>query len=158
MEVQPQLVLLQKTLLNIEGLGRQIYPELDLWKTAKPFLEKWMNEQVGSRALIRGFKKNLPYIAEKMPDLPELIFDALKKVAEGEAEKQQMQQLDALRQRIKLNQRRLSYTLIGLAGILSAAIILGQPADYHTLLLGVPLLSWIGVITGAVFVWLGLRK
>lgn len=93
-----------------------------------------------------------------MPALPELIFDALKKVAEGEAEKQQMQQIEALTQRVKLNQRRLSYTMIGVAGVLSAAIILGQPADHHTFLLGVPLLSWIGVITGAVFVWLGLKK
>ncbi len=158
MQVQPQLVLLQKTLLNIEGLGRQIYPDLDLWKTAKPFLENWMNEQVGRRALIRGFKKNLPYIAEKMPALPELIFDALKKVAEGEGEQRQAQQMQALQQRIKLNQRRLSYTLIGLAGVVSAAIILGQPADQHTLLLGVPLLSWLGVVTGAVFVGLGLKK
>jgi len=85
MEVQPQLVLLQKTLLNIEGLGRQIYPDLDLWKTAKPFLEKWMNEQVGVKALLKGFKKNLPYIAEKMPDMPELLFEAVKKIAEGES-------------------------------------------------------------------------
>jgi len=67
MEVQPQLVLLQKTLLNIEGLGRQLYPDLDLWTTAKPFLERWMNEQVGAKAMLRGFKDNLPYIVEKLP-------------------------------------------------------------------------------------------
>lgn len=158
MEVQPQLVLLQKTLLNIEGLGRQIYPELDLWKTAKPFLEKWMNDQVGSRAMIRGFKKNLPFIAEKMPAMPELIFDALKKVADSESEKLQAQQMQELKQQIKINQQRLSYTLIGLAGVLGAAIILGQPMEHHMLLLGVPLLSWLGLITGAVFVWLGLKK
>jgi len=72
MEVQPQLVLLQKTLLNIEGLGRQIYPDLDLWQTAKPFLEKWMHDQVGMRSFVNGFKKNLPYIVEKIPDMPEL--------------------------------------------------------------------------------------
>jgi len=90
--------------------------------------------------------------------LPELIFDALKKVAEGEGEKQQAQQMQELKQRIKLNQQRHSYTLIGLAGVISAAIILGQPAGQHTLVMGVPLLSWLGVITGAVFVWLGLKK
>ena len=53
-EIQPQLVLLQKTLLNVEGLGRQLDPELDLWSTAKPFLERWMNEQVGWRGLMRA--------------------------------------------------------------------------------------------------------
>ena len=67
MEVQPQLVLLQKTLLNIEGLGRQLDPDLDLWKTAKPFLERWMNEQVGPRAFIKGLKDNLPQTLEQLP-------------------------------------------------------------------------------------------
>ena len=67
MEVQPQLVLLQKTLLNIEGLGRQLYPELDLWTTAKPFLERWMSEQIGHRAFVGKLKKNLPLFAEKSP-------------------------------------------------------------------------------------------
>ena len=56
-EIQPQLVMLQKTLLNIEGLGRQLDPELDLWTTAKPFLERWMSEQIGWRGLIRSFKQ-----------------------------------------------------------------------------------------------------
>lgn len=73
MEVQPQLVLLQKTLLNIEGLGRQLDPELDLWKTAKPFLDRWMSEQVGMRALVKGMRKNLPKVLEQTPELPTLI-------------------------------------------------------------------------------------
>ncbi|MGM0526266.1 MAG: ubiquinone biosynthesis regulatory protein kinase UbiB [Pseudomonadota bacterium] len=77
MEVQPQLVLLQKTLLYIEGLGRQLYPELDLWKTAKPFLERWMNEQLGWRAVVRSVKENAPYWAEKLPELPNLLFQSL---------------------------------------------------------------------------------
>lgn len=59
-EIQPQLVLLQKTLLNIEGLGRQLDPDLDLWKTAKPFLVKWMNEQVGPKAFLRNLKNEAP--------------------------------------------------------------------------------------------------
>ncbi len=78
MEVQPQLVLLQKTLLYIEGLGRQLYPELDLWKTAKPFLERWMNEQLGWRAVVRSVKENAPYWAEKMPEIPNMIYDSLR--------------------------------------------------------------------------------
>ncbi len=77
MEVQPQLVLLQKTLLNIEGLGRQLDPELDLWKTAKPYLERWMNEQVGWRALLRHTREEAPNWAGTLPQLPRLIHRAL---------------------------------------------------------------------------------
>lgn len=78
MAVQPQLVLLQKTLLYVEGLGRQLYPQLDLWATAKPFLEKWMGEQVGPQAVINSVKERAPFWAEKLPELPELLYDNLK--------------------------------------------------------------------------------
>lgn len=77
MEVQPQLVLLQKTLLAIEGLGRQLYPELDLWTTAKPFLEKWLREQIGPKAMLQQIKQTLPFIAEQLPHMPKLLFDVL---------------------------------------------------------------------------------
>ena len=77
-EIQPQLVMLQKTLLNIEGLGRQLDPELDLWKTAKPFLEKWMHEQVGWRALVRNLKNEAPYWARTLPQVPRLAHQALE--------------------------------------------------------------------------------
>ncbi len=76
-EIQPQLVLLQKTLLNIEGLGRQLDPDLDLWKTAKPFLERWMNEQVGWRALMKNLQTEVPKWAVLLPQLPRLAFHAL---------------------------------------------------------------------------------
>jgi ubiquinone biosynthesis protein len=71
-EIQPQLVMLQKTLLNIEGLGRQIDPDLDLWQTAKPFLERWMDEQVGWRGLLRTIRREAPYWAATLPQLPRL--------------------------------------------------------------------------------------
>ena len=76
-EIQPQLVLLQKTLLNIEGLGRQLDPELDLWKTAKPFLERWMNEQLGWRALMKNLQTEAPKWAALLPQLPRLAHQAL---------------------------------------------------------------------------------
>jgi ubiquinone biosynthesis protein len=76
-EVQPQLVMLQKTLLNIEGLGRQLYPELDLWETAKPFLERWMSEQMGLRGLAGSLKKEAPQWALLLPQLPRLVHRAL---------------------------------------------------------------------------------
>ncbi|CNL22227.1 ubiquinone biosynthesis regulatory protein kinase UbiB [Yersinia proxima] len=78
MEVQPQLVLLQKTLLYVEGLGRQLYPQLDLWTTAKPFLESWLRDQVGLPAIIRALKEKAPFWAEKFPELPELVYDSLQ--------------------------------------------------------------------------------
>lgn len=77
MEVQPQLVLLQKTLLNIEGLGRQLYPELDLWTTAKPFLERWMRDQVGPKAFLARARKNLGPASEQLPELPLLAYRVL---------------------------------------------------------------------------------
>ena len=76
-EIQPQLVLLQKTLLNVEGLGRQLDPELDLWSTAKPFLERWMNEQIGWRALVSQLKNEAPRYAHFLPELPRLLHEAL---------------------------------------------------------------------------------
>jgi len=71
-EIQPQLVMLQKTLLNIEGLGRQLDPDLDLWQTAKPFLERWMDEQVGWRGLVRTIRREAPFWAATLPQLPRL--------------------------------------------------------------------------------------
>jgi len=78
MEVQPQLVLLQKTLLTVEGLGRQLYPELDLWHTAKPFLEKWMAQHFGPKALLYTLRNKFPVWSAKMPELPEAIYDILR--------------------------------------------------------------------------------
>lgn len=75
--IQPQLLLLQKTLLNIEGLGRQLYPELDIWTIGSPFLERWLRKQVGPRAFLRRIKDNLPFWSEKLPDIPNLIYDVL---------------------------------------------------------------------------------
>ncbi len=80
-EIQPQLVLLQKTLLNIEGLGRQLDPDLDLWSTAKPFLEKWMMEQVGPEKLLQQLKAEVPHYAKLLPALPRLLHDALRRQA-----------------------------------------------------------------------------
>ena len=73
MEVQPQLILLQKTLFNIEGLGRQLYPELDLWKTAYPVLKEWMNEQIGFKSVAYDFRKNLPLLRQTARDFPKII-------------------------------------------------------------------------------------
>lgn len=80
MEVQPQLVLLQKTLLNIEGLGRQLYPDLDLWVTAHPFLERWLKDRFHPKALWGQFQRYAPEWMEKFPQVPELIFGGLQQL------------------------------------------------------------------------------
>ncbi len=77
-EIQPQLVLLQKTLLNVEGLGRELDPDLDLWNTAKPFLERWMNDQIGWRGLAERLKNEAPRYVQMLPELPRLIHQALR--------------------------------------------------------------------------------
>ncbi|MBV2235464.1 MAG: ubiquinone biosynthesis regulatory protein kinase UbiB [Sterolibacterium sp.] len=92
-EVQPQLVLLQKTLLNIEGLGRQLDPELDLWTTAKPFLERWMSEQMGWRGLAANLRQEAPQWAKLLPALPRLLQQTLVAVEKRE---QRMDELLAL--------------------------------------------------------------
>ncbi|KFF33361.1 hypothetical protein G039_0324245 [Pseudomonas aeruginosa VRFPA01] len=81
MEIQPQLVLLQKTLLNIEGLGRQLYPELDLWATAQPFLERWMRERVSPKQLLRNFQQQV----EQVPHLSQMARDTLERLSQPHA-------------------------------------------------------------------------
>lgn len=106
MEVQPQLVLLQKTLLYVEGLGRNLYPDLDLWKTAKPYLESWMHEQVGWKAMLRSLKTHAPYWVEKLPEMPTLLYDTLKqsqssiKLSQAYMEEIMRQQQEAAESRI----------------------------------------------------------
>jgi ubiquinone biosynthesis protein len=83
-EIQPQLVLLQKTLLNVEGLGRQLDPELDLWKTAKPFLERWMEQQVGMRGLEAKLRQEALQWSYLLPQLPRLMHGALTRHSEAD--------------------------------------------------------------------------
>ena len=110
------LVLLQKTLLNIEGLGRQLDPNLDLWKTAKPFLERWTREQMGPRAFLRGMRKNIPFLMEKLPELPELLYTTLRKVEAGEINLvHQTRQLIALRAELRAANRRTVYVIFAVA-------------------------------------------
>jgi ubiquinone biosynthesis protein len=83
MTIQPQLILLQKTLLNIEGLGRELYPELDLWKTAQPILRAWMRERMSPRAVLRRMRTQLPDTIEALKQVPQLFQVAVREAAEG---------------------------------------------------------------------------
>jgi ubiquinone biosynthesis protein len=117
-EIQPQLVLLQKTLLNIEGLGRELDPELDLWSTAKPFLEKWMADQIGPRRLWEELKNQAPRYAKLLPDLPRLLHDYLRHQSGGE--QRALHELLAEQRRTNRLLQALIYTAIGFAMGLAA--------------------------------------
>lgn len=124
MEVQPQLVLLQKTLLNIEGLGRQLYPDLDLWQTAKPFLEQWAKNQVGPSAIIQRWTKQFPNWANQLPELPSLVYDALQKVREDRIQLQWTNpQLGQIKAQIQLSNRRTVGGILAAACLISAALL-----------------------------------
>ncbi|MEW5966311.1 MAG: ubiquinone biosynthesis protein UbiB [Pseudomonadota bacterium] len=114
-EIQPQLVLLQKTLLNIEGLGRQLDPDLDLWKTAKPFLERWMNEQIGFRALLKNLKAEAPKWAALLPQLPRLAHHALNE--------NRLAQLEAGLALMLRQQQARNRWLGAIAGLLAALVV-----------------------------------
>jgi len=127
MEIQPQLVLLQKTLLNIEGLGRQLDDELDLWDTAKPFLENWMKGRVGLTSLRKNLKSNLPYWIEQAPELPGLLHKSLTKLAHADFN-QTAVQIAKLEQQIsqqnkKQKNRELAFLLVAIAVIPSVSQI-----------------------------------
>jgi len=94
--IQPQLVMLQKTLLNIEGLGRDLDPDIDLWQTAKPFLKRWMSEQIGWRSIVKTLKKELPYMVKNLPEMPRLIHEALRQSSRAENDAPIRESIDKL--------------------------------------------------------------
>jgi ubiquinone biosynthesis protein len=118
-EIQPQLVMLQKTLLNIEGLGRELDPDLDLWQTAKPFLERWMGEQIGWRGLLRTLRREAPYWAQTLPAVPRLVHRLLAEDRIGRLEEALERLADEARRR-----NRLLATLVGIGAALLGVLLL----------------------------------
>jgi ubiquinone biosynthesis protein len=127
MQVQPQLVLLQKTLLNIEGLGRMIDPDLDLWQTALPLLEEWMQEQVGLRGLEARMKREAPLWAQLLPQLPRLVHASLVETP------RRQEALEAELRRLRLQTERrnrlllIGVTALGALALMAAWAFLGVP-------------------------------
>jgi len=151
MEVQPQLVLLQKTLLNIEGLGRQLYPDLDLWETAKPYLEKWMRERLGPRATLEGLKREGPLWWRTLPEIPGQVHELLRKANSGELSLQwRARQLDSLRSDIRRGHRRLFYAVVGAALLVGAAVTAALDGYAPTMVFDAPAVSWLLGALGAV--------
>ena len=145
MPVQPQLVLLQKTLLNIEGLGRQLYPELDLWETAKPFLERWMREQVGPRALARALRRELPTVLPLLPELPGLVHELLRRQRDGQLViRTGSDDAEQLARDLKHRTRQRDGLMLG-GGLLLGAIVLFLGSE--VLALGVLATAGAGMLT-----------
>jgi ubiquinone biosynthesis protein len=115
MQIQPQLVLLQKTLLQVEGLGRQLYPELDLRPVAQPILKRWMSEQLGVRGLRRQLRLEAPLWARTLPQLPRLVYRALNDDAPRRVEVALL--------KLEAAQRRQTNVLIGIALVLSVMVL-----------------------------------
>jgi len=151
MEVQPSLVLLQKTLLNIEGLGRQLYPELDLWQTALPYLEKWNARRLNPLTLINRLRENIPDWVDQLPDLPLLTIDAIRKSRQLEEINTSLRQQQALEKERQTRRRRRSLT--GGLSLLAVAALSAHPA-VASFTGDIPLSS---LLLGVVGLWLLTR-
>ncbi|MCL4166760.1 UNVERIFIED_CONTAM: hypothetical protein GTU68_010721 [Idotea baltica] len=147
-EIQPQMILLHKTLFNIEGLGRQLYPQLDLWKTAHPVMKRWMNEQVGPKAMLRDLRQNLPQLRDALRDLPSIVKHLGEQAADGQF-KFELQSAELEKMRMQLaEQRRQRFWLTGAATATFAASL--------ALTIGsLPLLGWSLLAAGLVAAYLG---
>ena len=131
-EIQPQMILLHKTLFNIEGLGRQLYPQLDLWKTAHPVLKRWMNEQVGPRAILDDFRENLPQLRQSLQDLPAV----LKQIADQSSSQdpsigKQVTELRQLRKDLQEHQRQRYWLAAAATGAISGTLLLALESNVY---------------------------
>ncbi|MGQ0585907.1 MAG: ubiquinone biosynthesis regulatory protein kinase UbiB [Gammaproteobacteria bacterium] len=156
MPVQPQLVLLQKTLLQVEGLGRQLHPELDLWQTAKPIMEEWMGNRLGPAATFERVRAQLPQLLDTLPELAQRALQRLSQPGDP-ALAQQGKAIDELRREIRRDARRGRLLAIGGALIVSAALIYGLDGYRPAIVFGAPGLTWVLGILGAWFWWRASR-
>ena len=149
MEIMPQLLLLQKTLVNIEGLGRQLYPELDIWKTARPLLERWMSERVGLRGLFKGAKQNLPHWLDRLPELPNKTIDLIERLRDGRLQLHtRSEDIDKLCREVRKANQRNILAMVGSAFIIAAAVIFGLDGYAPAMLGGVHWLTWVFGMAG----------
>ena len=140
MEIQPQLILLQKTLFNIEGLGRELYPELDLWKTAQPILRSWMDEQVGVNAIVKNIRDNLPQLRETLREMPNILKKLTTSVNDNDSHARQSLEIQNLKNQLYKQQKQRFFISIGSTAIISATLIL--------LFSNITWLGWLLIILG----------
>ncbi len=159
MEIQPQLVLLQKTLLNIEGLGRQLYPDLDLWRTAKPHMERWMREQLGLNAVWNRVKQQAPSWGEQLPMLPARLFQATENIAAmRRAMEQQQQEMQQLREHFRAATTSRLSEMSGATLVLAAVLLAGVEPLAAYMLGPLPIATWVIGGTGVLMMIYGLLK
>ena len=155
MEVQPSLVLLQKTLLNIEGLGRQLYPPLDLWTTAQPFLEEWIKNRYSPKESYKRARRHLPALLEQLPKLPEMLVKSIstQSHSSGPLKDQQLKRLELLEQKLKLSATNKPKYQTILSVILLVAAILSSNPNWQEQIGNIPTNSWLlGVF--ALLLWI----
>ena len=144
MKILPQMLLLQKTMVNVEGIGRQLYPDLDLWQSARPSFENWMRERVGIRSLVRVGKQTLPRWASRIPEFPGLVFDVLDQIKSGRVQiVAQDPQYDGIRGEIESVHRRLVLAVIGVGLVIGAIVLYGMPTPPSHYLGALPLRVWV---------------
>lgn len=125
MEVQPQLVLLQKTLLYIEGLGKQLYPDLDLWATAKPFLERWIEQRKGFEGLRKKARQHGPELLEQLPEIPGMAYELLKQARDGKLTLEwKSSELEKIRRELRSNRHALYSAIAGGSMLITSALLL----------------------------------
>ncbi len=159
MEIQPQLVLLQKTLLNIEGLGRQLYPDLDLWRTAKPHMERWMRRQLGPEAVWARIRQQAPNWGEQLPLLPGRTLRAMDDLAAvRSALERQQRRLQELDHRLRAASRSRSATLAGATLLIMATLLHAGDGIGPLMPGGIPLASWLLAVPGVALLLIGLIR
>ena len=147
-EIQPQLILLHKTLFNIEGLGRELYPELDLWKTARPVLQRWMDEQVGARAVIDDLRENLPHVRQAMRELPAAIRELSDRAASGNLTFDlHSEEIERMRRELEDQRAQRYWLIVAMTSIISGTLVLTVDGN---VLVGVGLLvaGLLGIYSG----------
>ena len=149
MEILPQLLLLQKTLVNVEGIGRQLDPDLDLWRPARPALESWMKDRVGFGSLLRASKESVPRWINRLPELPGLAFDVLDRLKQGRLEvSTHDQMLHEIRREIRNVHRRLSHAVVGAALLMAAGVLYAVAPESVSRWGAFPAGSWLAAGAG----------
>lgn len=157
MVILPQLLLLQKTLVNIEGLGRQLDPEIDIWETAQPVFERWINNRISVKRLIKGVQGNLPRWLDSLPDLPHTVIDILNRLHDGDLQLQvRADELKDIRSQLVRGNKRTVLATSGSAFMICATIILGLEGFSLAMFAGIPYLTWLFGSVGLVLITLSM--
>jgi ubiquinone biosynthesis protein len=152
MQVQPQLILLQKTLLNVEGLGRDLYPQLDIWKTASPILREWMRERVGVRQVLRSLRTQMPELLETARALPSLLKAAVHRSQGGQFHMQvESPAIEEIRTELRQAGRRRDGVTVGATILLGGLVWLGVNG-------GGAWPGWLLAIAGAGWLLVAMRR